>query len=434
MSIPTLAAARMVNGGGEEQRLSFEKFPHTGAVKTYCVDAQVADSACTATAYLTGIKNNKGTIGVNANVKQENCTAELDTSTHTYSIAKWALEGGKVAGLVTTTRVTHASPAGVFAHTAHRDWEDVADLEESCPNPEIKDIAYQLIQSDLGKKLKVIMGGGRSKFLPTSATDEENQKGTRTDGLNLIDVWKGGEGVRSYAWNKEQMLAINANETDYVLGLFEGSHMLYHLEAVDKKVEDIEPTLEEMTRKAIEVLSKNENGFFLFVEGGRIDMAHHEDWARMALDETQEFSKAVAVAREMLSEEETLIVVSSDHSHVMSYSGYGSRGSDVFGIGGEDDINGLPYMVLSYANGPGYTTHVVDGHRQDVSKMDTTSREFRFPSTRPLSSETHGGDDIGVFASGPYSHLFSGVYEQHTIPHLMAYAACIGDGLTACDK
>lgn len=131
MSAPTLSAARMYMGG-EEKSLSFEKFPFVGMSKTYCVNKQVADSACSATgqqnsmkcvyfliilfgmfsAYLGGVKGNAGTIGVNAKVKRSRCRAQIDASTRVLSIAKWALDAGKSIGLVTTARVTHASPAG----------------------------------------------------------------------------------------------------------------------------------------------------------------------------------------------------------------------------------------------------------------------------------------------------------------------------------
>lgn len=78
-----------------------------------------------------------------------------------------------------------------------------------------------------------------------------------------------------------------------------------------------------MVDKAIDILSKNEEGFFLFVEGGRIDHGHHKTRAHLALDETVEFSKSIELARNKLSEEDTLLVVTADHSHTMSYSGYG---------------------------------------------------------------------------------------------------------------
>lgn len=116
MSVSTYNAARVVIGG-EEQSMSFENFPHMGMVKTYCVDYQVPDSSCTSTAYLTGVKANYGTVGLTAKVPRYDCTGQLDLSTHTESIYKWALDSGKSAGLVTTDTVTGASPSGVFAHS-----------------------------------------------------------------------------------------------------------------------------------------------------------------------------------------------------------------------------------------------------------------------------------------------------------------------------
>lgn len=108
-----------------------------------------------------------------------------------------------------------------------------------------------------------------------------------------------------------------------------------------------------MTKKAIEVLSKEENGFFLFVEGGLIDHAHHRNKARLSLDETVELSEAVRQAMDMTSEDETLIVVTSDHSHVMTMSGYPERGHDILGLSGMMGSDNLPYTTLGYANGPG---------------------------------------------------------------------------------
>lgn len=116
MGLPTLAAARVL-GGGEEIYLSFENFPYTALSKTYCVDKQVADSACTSTAYLTGVKANDATTGINANVPHNSCNYSIED--HTESIASWAMKAGKDAGFVTTTRVTHASPQGVYAHNGN---------------------------------------------------------------------------------------------------------------------------------------------------------------------------------------------------------------------------------------------------------------------------------------------------------------------------
>ncbi|CAH2044365.1 unnamed protein product, partial [Iphiclides podalirius] len=160
MSVPTLAAARILlgqrnNRPGEEEHLSFESFPTVGLTKTYCVNSQIADSACTATAYLCGVKNNNGMLGLTAAVPRRNCTASLDTATNVESIAAWALQDGRDAGIVTTTRVTHASPAGVYAKAANRNWENDARVREDNQDPNnCPDIAYQLVHSSPGKHFK----------------------------------------------------------------------------------------------------------------------------------------------------------------------------------------------------------------------------------------------------------------------------------------
>ncbi|GJQ75432.1 hypothetical protein Trydic_g12740 [Trypoxylus dichotomus] len=429
MSIPTLKASRVYlgqlhNESGEETVLSFEKFPYIGLSKTYCVDRQVPDSACTATAYLGGVKNNDATIGVTAAVALQDCDASLLEENRVRSIGKWSQDKGKRTGFVTTTRVTHASPAGVYAHTADRDWESDSD---NVP-PKCKDIAYQLIHDYIGSNLNVIMGGGRRNFIPKNVTDEEGEPGKRQGDENLIESWlqsKKGKNA-SYVWNREDLLNIS-NDTEYLLGLFESDHCKYHLDA-----EDNDPSLAEMTAKAIEIVSKGDQGYFLFVEGGRIDHAHHDTKAHKALDETVEFHKAIQTAVDMTSEEDTLIVVTSDHAHTLSISGYGVRGNDIFGSPGNAD-DAFPYSTLSYANGPGYRKEI-DGKRPDSSGDVTSDKNYKFPATAPLEFETHGGDDVAIFARGPWSHLLTGVIEQNVIPHVMAYASCVGDGLTICDQ
>lgn len=116
------------------------------------------------------------------------------------------------------------------------------------------------------------------------------------------------------------MLAFKSNNSNAkVLGLFADSHLQYKLLA---REEDHQPTLMEMTSKAIEILRNNERGFVLLVEGGRIDTGHHETRARLALEETYEFHKAIEYARNSTDENETLIVVTSDHSTVLTVGGY----------------------------------------------------------------------------------------------------------------
>ncbi|XP_017781185.1 PREDICTED: membrane-bound alkaline phosphatase-like [Nicrophorus vespilloides] len=434
MSIPTLAAARAYEGQkkgqtGEENYLSFEEFPYTGLSKTYCVDTQVADSACSATAYLCGIKANMGTIGVTGSVPYSECEPSKNESTHVTSIGRWSQLKNKRTGLVTTTRVTHASPSGVYASVADREWECDTDVKILGDDPkECNDIAYQLVNGETGKNLNVILGGGRGKFLPKTIVDEEGQKGKRSDGVNLIEDWlEQKSGVNAeYVWKRDDLLNL-PEETDYVLGLFESSHCNYDM---DRTKDD--PSLAEMTEAAIKILQKGDDGFFLFVEGGRIDHAHHDTKAHKALDETVAFSDAIRRAKELTNSEDTLIVVTSDHAHTMSVNGYPTRGNDILGISGIADDQ-LPYSTLSYANGPGYRKEE-DGKRHNISEDNMQDKEYKFPSLAPLSSETHGGDDVGIFATGPWAHLYRGVIEQNAIPHIMAYASCVGDGVTLCDQ
>ncbi|XP_030570610.1 membrane-bound alkaline phosphatase [Drosophila novamexicana] len=433
MGLATLAAARSYMGG-EELKLAFEEFPYTGLSKTYCVDKIVPDSASTSTSYLCGVKANYGTIGVNAHIKRGDCVAMANQTNHVFSVAKWAMDAGKAAGLVTTTRVTHASPSGVYAHTADREWENNAVLEEACGEQAkgLDDIAVQLIHGEVGSKLKVMLGGGRRNFMDPQFYD----KGRRTDGRNLVEEFEAMSERNTYVKNRKKLLKVNATETDRLLGLFTKSHMHYHLEQLADP-ENTEPTLEEMTEKAIEMLETEENGYFLFVEGGKIDISHHDTMARIALDETAELSKAVARARKMTSEKDTLIVVTSDHSHTFSLGGYQKRGSDIFGKAKSKGTDGKPYLALSYANGKSFETYYNTQTHERVDLMTLFAEDpdpaQLFPATAPLESETHGGEDVGVFASGPWAHLFTGVYEQNTIPHMLAYAACVGDGQKACD-
>ncbi|KAJ9577041.1 hypothetical protein L9F63_006389, partial [Diploptera punctata] len=422
MSLSTLAATRAYLGQlegrpGEETVLSFEKFPTVGLSKTYCVNSQVADSACSATAYLGGVKANIYTIGVNGRVNMDDCEAMRNSSNHVTSILQWSQEAGKSTGIITTTRITHASPSGAYAHTANRNWEGPDDVISAGLNPaECPSIAQQLIKQKPGRDMQVIFGGGRSKFQPTENSAED-----------LIECWKNEKSERranyKYITRRNELNQLDTCNTDYVLGLFTSDHLQYQLQTDPEKY----PSLEEMTRGALKILKKNEKGFFLFVEGGRIDHAHHSTKAHLALDETVEFAKAIQAAVEMTNERETLIVVTSDHGHTLTISGYPTRGNDIFGVAGTYSNDGLPYATLSYANGLGYKAAGYDLREDDMGDPD-----YLFPATVPMSTETHDGTDVGIFARGPWSHLFTGVMEQNVIPHLMAFASCVGKGLTAC--
>lgn len=396
----------------------------------------MADSACTATAYLGGVKGNYATIGVSAAVELNDCAAQNNSLHHVHSIAEWAQARGMLTGLITTTAVTHASPAGIYAHAANRNWESDAEVLANNGNPELcSDIASQLINGRVGQNLNVILGGGRSNFLSQNEKDEQNIAGKRLDGQNLIKKWQQLNGNSGYYAATRKELLQTPKNISKILGLFAANHLPYHLDDQDHEA----PSLQEMVKVALDLLESqnNTNGYFLFVEGGRIDHAHHDTMAMKALDETAEFDKAIHAARSCTSLKDTLVLVTSDHSHTMSVAGYSSRKNDIFGINNAQlaaDL--LPYSTLSYANGPGFADNVFNQNgatkRKNLKLINMKRKDYKFPTMVPLESETHGGDDVAVFASGPYAHLFTGVYEQNFIPHALGYAACLGGRKTAC--
>lgn len=215
-------------------------------------------------------------------------------------------------------------PAGLYANTAERNWETNADvIASSCDDRQIDDIAEQLVRSETGSKLKVILGGGSRNFINNNET-EHGGRGMRSDGRNLINEWILKKSSRRFIRTRAELMDLNVDSEEDIFGLFSSDHLPYHLDVVDKNLVEI-PSLEEMTMMAIEILEKSQNGYFLLVEGGRIDHAHHSTEAKYAIDETIEFSKAIQRAVESVDLEHTLIVVTSDHSHTMSYAGYAVR-------------------------------------------------------------------------------------------------------------
>uniref|UniRef100_A0A8C2SDP1 Alkaline phosphatase n=1 Tax=Capra hircus TaxID=9925 RepID=A0A8C2SDP1_CAPHI len=415
MGVSTVTAARILKGQlhhhpGEETKLEMDKFPYVALSKTYNTNAQVPDSAGTATAYLCGVKANEGTVGVSAATQRSQCNTTQGNEVT--SILRWAKDAGKSVGIVTTTRVNHATPSASYAHSADRDW-----------------------YSDNEMPPEVIMGGGRKYMFPKNRTDveyelDEKARGTRLDGLNLIDIWKSFKPKHKhshYVWNRTDLLALDPHTVDYLLGLFEPGDMQYELNR--NNVTD--PSLSEMVEMAIRILNKNPKGFFLLVEGGRIDHGHHEGKAKQALHEAVEMDQAIGQAGAMTSIEDTLTVVTADHSHVFTFGGYTPRGNSIFGLAPMvSDTDKKPFTAILYGNGPGYK--VVGGERENVSMVDYAHNNYQAQSAVPLRHETHGGEDVAVFAKGPMAHLLHGVHEQNYIPHVMAYAACIGANRDHC--
>ncbi|XP_061153545.1 intestinal-type alkaline phosphatase-like [Syngnathus typhle] len=422
MGVTTVTAARILKGqkaghSGEETSLVMDTFPHVALSKTYNIDQQMPDSAGTATAYLCGVKANYGTLGVTAATPRYNCSATYGNEVK--SVLYRAKKEGKSVGIVTTTRVQHASPGANYAHTANRGWYADSDLSPEAVANGCRDIAYQLVHN---VEINVILGGGREYMLPRTMQDPEYPKvlGDRNDGTNLIDEWMKNKKKAKYVWNKKQFDAVDPKNTDFLIGLFEPKDCRYEIERNPLS----DPSLTEMTEKAIRILSKNPKGYFLFVEDkGRIDHGHHAGRAIRSLTETIEFDRAIGRAAELTSELDTLTIVTADHSHVFSIGGYSARGNSILGVSRSIADDHKRFTLAGYANGPGY--QFSNGTRPDVNETVSMNKEYRQQATVPLDSETHGIEDVAIYAKGPMSHLFHGVQEQSYIAHVMAYAACL---------
>ncbi|MGI9336432.1 MAG: alkaline phosphatase, partial [Gammaproteobacteria bacterium] len=439
MGVSSVTAARIWQGQqagntGEENFLSWEKFPNVAMVKTYNTNQQVADSAGTATAWLTGVKAQAGMISGDSTVKRGDCDSMKGHE------ARTLLQLGELAGLATgtisTARLTHATPASSYAHAPDRDFEDDTKLEKAIwKGAGCKDIASQLIEFEYGDGIEVAMGGGRRHFIPKEMADPEDapKTGGRGDGRDLTKEWlqKYDNKGAAYVWNTEQFNAIDVANTNALLGLFDRSHMEY--EADRDKDRSGEPSLAEMTAKSIEILSKNTNGYILQVEGGRVDHANHATNAARMLADAVAVSDAVEVAMKMVNLEETLIIVTADHSHVLTISGYPQRGNPILGLikstdkkggGPLDELalgdDGKPYTTLSYTNGSGAWE---DGTpRPDLSGVDTTDVDYIQQTMVPRKSETHAGEDVALWAQGPGAWLFQGTIEQNYIYHVIDHA------------
>lgn len=442
MGVTTITAARILDGQmkgmrfGEENDLSFEKFPHLAHSKTYQANQQTPDSAPTMTAIVTGSKTNDGMLSVAPSVIGPDPVAAARPENRLTTILEQAEERGMWTGVVSTARLTHATPAACYAHTPYRDWESDADLSPKAVEVDYPDIARQLLDFHVrdtrmngktSRGLEIAMGGGRSNFLPATAADPEDQGTTgKRKSRNLVDEWTGRGGA--FVYDQKGFDAIDPAATGPVLGLFERGHMEFELDRAKDTAG--EPSLTQMTEKAIRLLQRSPKGYFLMVEGGRIDHAHHGGNAKRALLETVELSRAVQRATE-LAGNDTLIIVTADHSHVFAMAGYPTRGNPILGlVVTNDELTGLPktepsmgkdgkpYTTLGYLNGPGG----VSGERADLSAVDTTADNHLQQALVPMDSETHGGEDVVIYARGPHAYLIQGTMEENAIYFVMARA------------
>ncbi|MGB2172980.1 MAG: alkaline phosphatase [Porticoccaceae bacterium] len=455
MNLTTITASRILEGQqrgmlGEENNLSFDRFPFSGLAKTYAVDSQVADSANTMTAIISGVKTNMGIVGIDENASRGDCSSQ--NGNEVISVLDLAEISGMSTGIVTTTRVTHATPAAAYAKSPDRSWEDPSKMPQEALKQGCEDIASQLTeyQSNINRRYKgansdgieVVMGGGSRHFLPEKSANVESQgstSGQRPDGRNLIAEWRRQYPNGVYMDSRADFDSLDFNKAERVFGLFNKTHLRFDANRKSKTIK--EPSLSEMTEKALQVLSKNSKGFFLLVEAGRIDHAHHAGNAYNALSDTIALSQAVQVALDKTSEKDTLIIVTADHGHVFTMAGYPKRGNPILGkvvSNGNTKpqlaSDNLPYTTLGYANGLGHrhlgsSTNADNGYnhvgvvgRANLTEVDTTQPGFFQESLVPLQSETHSGEDVPIYALGPGAHLISGSNEQTIIFHAINHA------------
>ncbi|AHG19566.1 alkaline phosphatase [Chania multitudinisentens RB-25] len=425
MGIATLTAARIYSVG-EDGDLTIDTLPETAFVHTYSNDAQVTDSAPSMSAYMTGLKSNNEVISMSAD------TQATDTLGKPYQLnfdstcppdnghaVDTLLEKMKAAnygtGIVTTTRVTHATPAATYAHICHRDAENT--------------IAAALVpggqgfNAKLGDGVDVILGGGSHYFTPAAAG------GTRGDQRNLIAELQAAK--YHYATNKQQFDQLPTDGSK-LIALFTPNHMSYDL---DRDPEQ-EPSLAEMTEKAIDALAAKDKGFFLMVEGGRIDHALHATNARRALQDTVAFDDAIKVALDKMQQldpglQNTLIVVTADHDHTLQMNGYSQRtgktqegNPGVLGIvksyvngANSTDVEGNPYTIIGFGNGPGHLAT-----RGPIDENALESADFLQESVIPLKTETHGGGDVFLAAQGLGAEQFSGTLNNDRVFDLIKQA------------
>ena len=423
MGVSTVTAARIFDGqsqglSGEEHTLAFERFPNVALVKTYNTNQQVPDSAGTATAMVTGQKTRAGVISVGPAAQRRSCEGALANPLRT--IADVARERGTAVGFVTTTRVTHATPATLYAHSPERDWETNLFVPRDVWEAGCRDIAYQLVNSDMD----VAMGGGLGVFFGSDMGG-----GRRNADDNLVAGWLAGGDNRRFVRTRTELESIQPG--DRVLGLFAGSHMTYVAERPD---DSTEPTLSEMTAAAIDLLAADEDGFFLLVEGGRIDHGHHDGKPGYAMLEAQEFNRAVETALAKVDLSDTLVLVTADHSHVFTMGGYATRGNPILGLVVTNDKSGEPndwpataadgrtYTTLAYANGPGAVSELPRPEPETgIGALAQALIPMRSENIDGSVSndETHGGEDVALYGIGAGAGNVRGVIEQNLIFDIM---------------
>ena len=413
---PVTVTASRIFKYGEAGKLTMETLPRTARVRTYSLDAQTTDSAPSMAAYMTGVKMRNEVVSMDANTFAKNPSSDTSFTPPVSNavnncpssgnglgvptILEQAIAKGKGTGVVTTARLTHATPAVTYAHICHRNAE--------------YDIARQAVPGGAGYNtalgtsgVDVLLGGVSYYWRPNSTSLPKG----RPDGRDLVAELQS----KGYV-SVNDLASLNAAPaTGKLIGLFDQAmsqgHMSYELD----RDPALEPSLAQMTTKAIDILSKNSNGYFLMVEGGRIDHALHGTNAKRALTDTVAFDDAIKAALGKVDLTNTLVVVTADHDHTMAFNGYSHLGNDI--LGKTTDVktkkpvlaaDSKPFTTLVFGNG-GTPRNAA---RNDITNVDTSGNKDYLQEVGvqlgSVGNETHGGGDVMLFATGAGSNVFKG--------------------------
>jgi len=444
LSVAHRTGARIMSKGMTEGkangRLAMDDIPPVAFIGTSSTHSIATDSANTMSAYMTGHKARVNALGVYA----DRTPASLDDPKVETIAEALRRTTKKSIGIVSTAELEDATPAAVVAHTRKR-----ADKAE-------------IVGMMLDVQPDVILGGGSAYFL---SKDVPGSK--RKDDKDYIAEFKNAG--YALATDKTELAAAAGSNQDRLLGLFHTSNMDVTLDREFLKKGTVDkfpnqPGLVDMTRAALDKLSKNPEGFFLMVEGASVDkMSHPLDWDR-ALVETIEFDKAVAVAREFADKNpDTLIVVTGDHTHGVAIIGtvdddkpgtemrekvgtYDNAGfpnyEDKDGDGYPDRVDVSRRLFMAANNGPDhYETFrpKLDGPFvpaiQNENKEYVANEAYKdvpgavfVQGNIPKDEDTgvHAVDDIVLQATGPGAEGFRGYMEQSDVYRVLADAFALG--------
>lgn len=351
-----------------------------GMQRTYSANSEVTDSAAAATAMATGVKTNNGMISISPEGKK------LKT------ILETAKENGKATGLVVTAAVTHATPAAFASHVKAR--------------TDQVHIAPQLLKHEVD----VMLGGGK-KYFPDSLLQEAKAKGYE------------------YVDTKGQLT--NVEQANKLIGLFAEEGLAPELERKLTK----QPSLAEMSEKAIDVLKKDQDGFFLMIEGSQIDWAGHVHDAPWAMKDTEAFEAALQKVLEFAKKEKnTLVVVVGDHdTGGMSVGGYDTYDANIELL---RSVTATGKFMVSKLNANRSNIKEVVKQYANLDLLDEEEKNIRAAgkpeialneviSKRALvgwTSFQHTGTDVPLYAFGPSANLFLGLHNNTDLPQLMAKA------------